>query len=124
MGDEGMTAKELAALIGVVERTVRKLEAAGVVVKAGRGRYRRDESVRRYCDHLRKASVATAADERARLARAKADWQEMKNESARGSLIEAAGVESAWSDILRGVRAGLLAVPGRVQQRLAHLTAA
>jgi phage terminase Nu1 subunit (DNA packaging protein) len=37
-------------------------------------------------------------------------------------LVPAADVESEWSSILRTVRAGTLAVPSRVQQKLPHLT--
>jgi phage terminase Nu1 subunit (DNA packaging protein) len=47
----------------------------------------------------------------------------LKNARARGELIAAADVEADWSGMLRTVRAGMLAVPSRVQQRLPHLTA-
>jgi phage terminase Nu1 subunit (DNA packaging protein) len=40
-----------------------------------------------------------------------------------GRLLDADAVEAEWSSILRGVRAGMLAVPSRVAQRLLHLTA-
>jgi phage terminase Nu1 subunit (DNA packaging protein) len=39
-----------------------------------------------------------------------------------GALLDAGAFENEWSGILRTVRAGLLAVPSRVQQRLPHLT--
>jgi phage terminase Nu1 subunit (DNA packaging protein) len=32
-------------------------------------------------------------------------------------------VEAQWSDIVRMLRSGMLALPTRVQQRLGHLTA-
>jgi terminase small subunit / prophage DNA-packing protein len=38
-------------------------------------------------------------------------------------LLDAAEVENEWSGVLRTVRAGMLAVPSRVAQRLPHLTA-
>ncbi len=41
----------------------------------------------------------------------------------RGELVEAAAVEAERSVILRTVRAGMLALPSRCQQRLPGLTA-
>lgn len=40
----------------------------------------------------------------------------------RGELLDAAAVEREWSDVLRQVRAGMLAVTSRVRSRLPHLT--
>ena len=37
-------------------------------------------------------------------------------------MLPAAEVEGAWATILRDLRSGLLALPGRIQQRLSHLT--
>jgi terminase small subunit / prophage DNA-packing protein len=45
-----------------------------------------------------------------------------ENELAAGGLLNAADVERAWSEILKTVRIGMLAVPQRVAQRLSHLT--
>jgi phage terminase Nu1 subunit (DNA packaging protein) len=45
-----------------------------------------------------------------------------KNAAARGELLDAGAVEREWSDILRCVRAGMLAVPSRAGARLPHLT--
>jgi terminase small subunit / prophage DNA-packing protein len=58
----------------------------------------------------------------ARLARCAAKgW--IKAAKLRGSLVDAAEVEAEWSGVLRTVRAGMLAVPSRVSQRLPHLSA-
>ena len=67
--------------------------------------------------------LAEATKQRGRLAAAQADVAEIKAAKLRGSLVEAAAVEAAWSGVLRTVRAGMLAVPSRVSQRLPHLTA-
>jgi phage terminase Nu1 subunit (DNA packaging protein) len=67
--------------------------------------------------------LAKATAERARLAAAQADLAELKAAKQRGTLLDAAEVESEWSGVLRTVRAGMLAVPSRVAQRLPHLTA-
>ena len=70
----------------------------------------------------RAASLALVTKERARLAKAQADAMEIKNARQRGALIDAEAVEREWSDVLRQVRAGMLAVPSRVAARLPHLT--
>ena len=70
----------------------------------------------------RAASLAQVSTERARLARLQADSVELKNARARGSLLDAEAVEREWGDILRGVRAGLLALPSRCAARLPHLS--
>ena len=71
----------------------------------------------------RAASLVKVSNERARLARAQAELAEAKLARQRGALLEADAVEREWADVLRTVRAGMLAVPSRVAQRLPHLTA-
>jgi phage terminase Nu1 subunit (DNA packaging protein) len=120
----------LAEWLGVSEQTVRELAVREVVVRRGRGLYALKESVRNYCDTMRKsltgrggeAQAATVASERARLAKAQADKVELANARARGALLDARAVEAEWSGVLRTVRAGMLAVPSRTAQRLPHLT--
>ena len=70
----------------------------------------------------RLASEPTA--EQVRLTTAKADHQELINAKLRGEMIEIAEVEAQWSNILRIVRSGMLALPSRVAQRLPQLTRA
>jgi phage terminase Nu1 subunit (DNA packaging protein) len=121
----------LARVLGIAERTVRELVKAGIVVRARRrGLYRLEESVCRYCERLRQtasqrggeASLQAMREERIRLTREQADAQSLKNMQLRSELLEAAAVEAEWSDVLRHVRAGVLAVPSRCAQRLPHLS--
>ena len=99
-------------------------------MRAGRGTYVVERSLRRYCSHLRdlvtgrggESAIASVTVERDRLAKAQADLAEAKGRRLRRELVPAADVESEWSSILRTVRAGMLAVPPRVQQKLPHLT--
>jgi terminase small subunit / prophage DNA-packing protein len=120
----------LARWLGVTAKTVRELAKASIVVRAGRGVYQLEESVCRYCEHIRRtasqrggeASLATLRDERIRIAREQADALALKNAAARGELLEASAVETEWSSVLRSVRAGMLAVPSRCSARLPHLT--
>jgi phage terminase Nu1 subunit (DNA packaging protein) len=61
------------------------------------------------------AQILDLTQERARLAREQADGQELKNRALRRELVSASDVEREWSDILRKVRAGILAVTSRVR---------
>jgi phage terminase Nu1 subunit (DNA packaging protein) len=127
---KGATAAVLADLLGVSPRSITDLAKRGIVMRADGGGFDKRKSVRGYCDYLRKlatgrggdAAIATATIERARLAKAQADAVELKNAAVRGTMLDAGEVEREWSDILRGVRAGMLAVPSRAAQRLPHLS--
>lgn len=125
-----VTAGELAGLIGVSPRSITDLAKRGIVYWADKGGgFDMSRSVRGYCEHLRKlaagrggeVAIATATAERARLAKEQADHIALKNARERGALLDARVVEREWSEILRNVRAGLLAVPSRAAQRLPHL---
>lgn len=112
-----------AGLSGLVKREL--------AVKLGHDSYDLVETVGRYIEHLRGAAsgrggeeqALTLTGERARLARAQADAQELKNAALRGELLPAAEVERDWADTLRGLRSRLLSVPSRVRQALGHMTA-
>ena len=62
--------------------------------------------------------------EKARLAKAQADAQEMRNAVARGELVSVDDVARRWSAILSTVRSRMLAVVGRVQRAHPDLAAA
>lgn len=124
------TGRELSQLFGVSVRTVTDLANRGIVVRAGTGRYELGPSVLRYCAHLRdlatgrggEGAVNTAAEQRARQAKASADLAETKNARLRGELVPAADVQTAWTGIARGIRSAMLAVPSRIAGRLPALT--
>jgi phage terminase Nu1 subunit (DNA packaging protein) len=91
------------------------------------GRFNRRDSVRAYCERLRQSARRGSTDpdlaaEKKRLVREQADKIAVQNAAARGELIPAAQVEAEWAAILRDVRAGMLALPSRLQQRLGHLS--
>ena len=126
---DDLAGEDLANLLGISTRTLTDLAKRGHVVKAKRGRYSLAASVTAYCAHLRGVAagrggddqVATLTAQRARLAREQADAAALKNAVVQGKMLLAADVEREWSDVLRGVRAGMLALPSRIQQRLVHL---
>lgn len=127
------------ALTGIAPRTVRDLENRGLVTKVAPDRYDLTISLRTYAGHLRQMAAnwkngapppasaevggLSGAYERARLNRAKADAEELKNAALRRELVKATDVEREWSTVLRGLRSRILATPARLRQRLAHLSA-
>lgn len=122
---------ELADLLGLTSSRIRTLTRDGVLKRTGKATYDRREAVRAYCHALREALTKKGhaskggdamAAEKLRLAAALAEKAERANAAARGELIPAAQVAREWSEVLRGVRAGLLSVPSRVGSRLGHLT--
>lgn len=123
-----VTADVLAGLLGIAPRTVRELAGRGLVVKAGRGRYDAATSVAAYCAHLREQAAGRAGDaqagltvERARREKEAADNLALRNAALRRDLVSATEVTAEWSGILRQLRARILAVPSRVNQRLPFL---
>lgn len=128
--DTALSAKEMAALLGVDTRSISNFASKGIIVRSGRNQYALMESVRLYCEHLREVAAGRGGDanqalasERARLAREQADREAMKNAELRKELIAASAVEREWADILRTVRSRLLACTSRIKSRLPHLTA-
>lgn len=122
---------ELADLLGLTSSRIRTLTRDGVLKRTGKATYDRREAVRAYCHALREALTKKGhaskggdamAAEKLRLAAALAEKAERANAAARGELIPAAQVAREWSEVLRGVRAGLLSLPSRVGSRLGHLT--
>lgn len=70
----------------------------------------------------RATELKAATIARGKLAYAQARLTEAKLRKFSGELVEAAEVELEWSDMLRTVRAGMLAIPSRVAARLPHLS--
>ena len=121
--------EDLARWFGISEGAVRALSRRGLVVKASRGEFKSEESIRTYCTHLREAVAAHgrpaatgSGRDRARLAAAQADAIELKNARARGALVDAEAVAREWEGVCRTIRAGVLRVPRRAAARLPHLT--
>src|SRR5205807_1156275 len=50
------------------------------------------------------------------------DLRELEVRKRRGELVDAAQVAREWADVLRTVRAGMLAIVSRLRARLPHLT--
>ena len=126
-----LSGPELASMFGVSVQVVAKLAKEGHVERTSRGKYDLALSVGRYCAHLRAGAagrggvdaVESLSQERARLAKEQADGHALKNAALRGEMVSVADVDATWSGIMSDVRAGILAIPSRVQQRVMSLTA-
>jgi terminase small subunit / prophage DNA-packing protein len=117
-------APELASYLGITARTVTDHARTGVVIRLEPGVYDLLESVRSYCKHMReRMSSDELTQERIRQTREAADQLAIKNAKSKSELLSASAVEHEWAGILRDVRAGCLAIPTRVQQRLSNLSA-
>jgi phage terminase Nu1 subunit (DNA packaging protein) len=120
---ETVGAGELAVWLGVSSQSIAAFANDGKVVRLARGKYDLKASIQTYTSHLREVAAARGGEgqvldltqERARLAKEQADGQELKNRALRGELVPASEVEREWSDVLRKVRAGILAVTSRVR---------
>ncbi len=130
LDDRMVRAAVLADALGISERAIRKLAEDGVVTRAESSLYPLRDSLRRYSAHLRDAAAGRGAlasgsrlsAEREREVKERADSLAMRNASARRELLPAAEVEALWSRTCRELRSQFLAMPGRLQQRLGHLT--
>ena len=117
---------DMCELLRLSPAALSQLCKRGIAVRMGHDAYDLCETVGNYVEHLRgvasgrgdAAEALTLTGERARLARAQAEAVEMKNAALRGELVRAEEVERTWSDVLRQVRARILAVPSRVRQAL------
>lgn len=122
----------LCDLLGVSPAMLTELKNRGIARHLGRDAWDLAATVRAYCAHLRgtasgrggEEEVANLTAERARLAREQADAQALKNAVLRRELVPVAEVAREWGDVLRSIRARILAVPSRVRSALPHLTAA
>lgn len=123
---------DLCELLDISPAALTDFHQRGLAVKLGHDAYDLGATVRAYTGHLRgiaagrggEEHVNTLTSERARLAKEQADAQAMKNAALRGDLVAAAEVVREWGDVLRKVRAAMLAVSSRLRSALPHLTAA
>lgn len=125
---ETVSEAELADTLGLSTRSIRELVTRNVIRKAAPGRYVQRDCVRAYCANLREGAAArsgsaTLTAERTRVAREQGDALELKNAVSRREMLPARDVERSWSATLRAVRAAMLSVPARIQQRLPKLSA-
>lgn len=119
-------AADLGKWLGVSSQSVAAFANDGRVVRISRGKYDLKASIQAYTSHLREVAAARGGEvgvldlvqERARLAKEQADGHKMKNATLRRELLPRDEVEAEWTDIVRKLRSGMLAIPSRIRQRL------
>ncbi len=130
-GTDTATAAELGRILDLSEASIHAYARRGVIVRASRGRYRREESIRRDVRDLRTQletaqggsdSAALLRAEKIRVAQEQANKLALANARERGELFAADAVEREWSDMLRMLSSGLLTIPAQCGLKLPHLT--
>ncbi len=126
MKSEDVSAEILGRWCGISQPAVSQFARRGVMVRAGRGKFALEESVRAYCTHMRETVAAmgrhanTSAPGRQRLLAAQVAALELKTAVQRGDLVPAAAVAREWEGICRTIRVGMLRIPKRAAARLPH----
>lgn len=114
----------MARLLCVSPRRVQQLAKEGVIPKAQRGEYPLVPCVQGYIRYLQDEARQGAngspemAEVKTRLARAKAEREELKVREIRKELVRAKDVIEAWSEILHVFRTRMRAIPSRVAPRV------
>ena len=119
------TSAELGEWLGLSSKAVAS-HASGVLVRGkARGTYHLKQSVKNYCDHIRRMASGRESDavkQRRRLIRSQADFAETRAQIESGALVATADVLERWSGTFRTVRAQAMAIPSRAAAQLPHLS--
>lgn len=122
---------QLAKLLMISERRIQQLVLEGVIPKTEHGRYELAPAVQGYIKYLQNRATMAGADDggartfregRGRKLDAEAQLAELKVQQMMGQLIDADEVVRAWQEILKQVKAGVMAVPQRMGSLFGHLT--
>lgn len=125
-------AVELAARLGLITRAVRDIAERGIIRRHGRGKYRAAEATRAYTERLRESAAGRGAGsaaegldlvaERARLARAQAERQELELAVRRQVLVNAEQVKAGFVSMVTTAKTRLLGVPSKAKAHVPTLT--
>ncbi len=132
-GDDAQVPGEwLAGKMRMDYATLSRLAQRGVVPRPARGRYPFYACIGDYIEHLREWKAGRAASdagddspdlvrERALLARAQREGQDMKNAVLRGELLPVDDVEAVVGAVLDATRAKMQALPSKLAPRCVGL---
>lgn len=126
-----ISTNQLAALVGVVPRTMREYISRGIVKRVNDLHFNTVEAVQAYCAHLRETAAqrtsgaASGTDDpndlvqqRALLANAQRKKIEREEAIALGKLVDAEVVSKMWYEETRVIRDAFLNLPDRVAPQL------
>lgn len=120
--EQQITAKELSALTGVPERTLRDRVADGTIERVGHGRYTL-AAVRQLFAYLEGGPGGEEYQrERTRKVRADADMAEHELAVKRKEYVRVEDVTMAWGHLTMALQRNLLNVPGRAVLQLLRET--
>lgn len=130
--DPAVSGEFLGGRLKVSHRSVKMLAERGVIERVGPNRYPLWASIGAAFTHLRKQAAGRAASgdddgppdlarERALLARAQREAQDMKNDILRGGLLPVDDVEAVVGAVLDATRAKMLAIPTKLASRCVGL---
>ena len=108
----------IAKLICLTPRRIQQLVNDGVIPDADKGRYDLVQTVQGYIQYLQSISHGqgnkSLTEQRHRLAKIKADREEMALARDRGALIDTGLAMQLWGDIIMNIRAKLLVIPTKI----------
>jgi phage terminase Nu1 subunit (DNA packaging protein) len=117
MAGQAFPISVIAKLLLISERRVQQLVAEGHLPKAERGRYELVPCVQAYVRYLRDRAVVSdgtgGGDDKARLAKAKADIAEMEAQRLRGELLSVAEVRSSVQQLTTVVKVRCLSIASK-----------
>lgn len=105
-------------IIGKTRQWVSELTKEGVLVQESRGKYKLDENIQRYIEHLlggkENDKKPKLIDYKTEHEKTKAEKAALELEQLKGNLHAAADVELLLSDLILTTKSRLLAVPSRI----------
>ncbi len=119
--------------LGITAQAVSDLAKRGIIPKAGRDKWALQAVVTAYTAHMREVAAGRKADtdqaldlvqERAQLARAQREYQDMRNAEKAGQLLPRAVVDQAVVDAFTRVRTKLLRIPAKAAARPGEMQSA
>lgn len=115
---------ELMGFLGCTKVTISDMERRGVIKREARNMWRLKPCVAAAVAHFREVAAGRASTgdadapdlvvQRALLAKAQTEGQELRNAELRRELVRADEVEEHWGQILGAARSRLLTLPGRI----------
>lgn len=113
--------RKLADILGKSERTLTEWQSAGMpmIVNAGRGSSNEYETADVIAWLVERAAAGSSSESaKDRLSRLQGDLAEIQLAEKAGSLIPAAGIERAWTNMVLAAKSILLTMPERLKMEV------
>lgn len=122
-GEQQITSGALAAMLGKSSQWIRELTRQGVLKKLPNGKYRLDETVQAYIEHITGAGADDKAPKKSdydrEIAEINRDKKRIELEEMRGNLHHSDDVRRVMGEMIHTSKSKVLALPSRVAPRLA-----